>query len=153
MSQELLAKKADPCMSEQFENVLKVNETFYRALESGDLDLMEEVWVKDERAKCVHPGWPMLFGWEAIRQSWKNIFDSGGPLKIQVSNIIAEISEDLAWVTCIEHISHVIRDEIQVSLAQTTNIFERHGSRWFMIHHHASPIPVPRGRMKEEKLQ
>ncbi|HEX3033526.1 MAG TPA: nuclear transport factor 2 family protein [Thermodesulfobacteriota bacterium] len=140
-------------MSKQFEEVLKVNEIFYQALESGALDLMEEVWVKDERAKCAHPGWPMLFGWEAIRQSWKNIFDAGGPMQIRISHVTGEVSEDLAWVTCIEHISHKIRDQIQTSLAQTTNIFERHGSRWLMIHHHASPIPVPRGSMREEKLQ
>ena len=140
-------------MSEQFENVLRVNEVFYRALETGDLDLMEKVWVKDERAKCVHPGWPMLFGWEAIRQSWKNIFDLGGPMKIQTSNAAVEISHDLAWVTCIEQISHLIRDQIETTLAQATNIFERHGSTWLIIHHHASPIPMPRRGMTEEKLQ
>jgi Ketosteroid isomerase homolog len=137
----------------KFEDVLQVNGTFYLALETGNLDLMEQIWVKDQRAKCVHPGWPMLFGWEAIRQSWERIFDSGGPLKIQVSNVTVEVSEELAWVTCIEHISHQIRDQIETNLAQTTNIFERHGSLWLMIHHHASPIPVPRGSMKEDKLQ
>ncbi|MCI0454935.1 MAG: nuclear transport factor 2 family protein [Candidatus Dadabacteria bacterium] len=140
-------------MSEEFKEVLSVNERFYDALQSGRLDLMEEVWVKEQRAKCAHPGWPMLFGWEAIKQSWKNIFDSGGPTKIRISNVTGEISGDLAWVTCIEHISHVIRDQVQVSMAQATNIFERHGSLWLMIHHHASPMPTPRGRLADEKLQ
>jgi ketosteroid isomerase-like protein len=140
-------------MSNQFEDVVKVNEAFYAALESGDLALMEKVWFKDSRAKCVHPGWPMLLGWEAIRQSWKNIFDSGGPTKIQISNINVEISENMAWVTCIEHITHIVRQKVHKSLAQATNIFERHDSRWFMVHHHASPIPTMGGDMTEEKLQ
>ncbi len=135
----------------QSEEVLRINEKFYRALENGKLDLMEEVWLKDPRAKCVHPGWPMLWGWEAIRQSWKNIFDSGVPAKIQISNVSAEVSGDLAWVTCIEHVSYLIRDRIQINLAQATNIFERQGSRWLMIHHHASPMPVP--NKVDEKLQ
>jgi len=140
-------------MSEQFEDVLKVNETFYLALESGDMDLMEDIWIKDSRAKCVHPGWPLLLGWETIRLSWKNIFDSGGPAKIQVSNIEAEISGNIAWLTCIEHITHIVKDQVHKSLAQATNIFEHPGSRWFMIHHHASPIPMLEGSMTEEKLQ
>jgi ketosteroid isomerase-like protein len=135
----------------QSEDVLRINEKFYRALENGKLDLMEEVWLKDPRAKCVHPGWPMLWGWEAIRQSWKNIFDSGIPAKIQISNVSAEVSGDLAWVACIEHVSYLIRDRIQINLAQATNIFERQGSRWLMIHHHASPMPVP--NKVDEKLQ
>jgi hypothetical protein len=129
-------------MSEQFEEVLRVNETSYKALQSGDLDLMESVWMKDERAKCVHPGWPMLFGWESIRQSWKNIFDSGSLVKIQVLNINTEIHGDIAWITCIEYITHVVGNQIHKSLAQATNIFERHGSHWFMIHHHASSVPM-----------
>jgi ketosteroid isomerase-like protein len=135
----------------QSEEVLRINEKFYRALENGKLDLMEEIWLKDPRAKCVHPGWPMLWGWEAIRQSWKNIFDSGVPAKIQISNVSAEVSGDLAWVTCIEHVSYLIRDRIQINLAQATNIFERQGSRWLMIHHHASPMPV--SNKADEKLQ
>jgi ketosteroid isomerase-like protein len=138
-------------MPEQFEEVLRVNERFYQALESGNLDLMKEVWVKDPRAKCVHPGWPMLLGWEAIRQSWKNIFDLGGPIKIQISNVAVEISGDLAWVTCIEHVSYIIGGQIQINLAQATNIFERQGSIWLMIHHHASLMPVP--KKVDEKLQ
>ncbi|MBI2485514.1 MAG: nuclear transport factor 2 family protein [Deltaproteobacteria bacterium] len=140
-------------MSEQFEDVLKVNESFYLALENGDLALMEEVWIKDSRAKCVHPAWPMLLGWETIKRSWKNIFDSGGPAKIQISNINMEISGNLAWLTCIEHITHIVKDQVHKSLAQTTNIFEHHGSRWFIIHHHASPIPMLEGSLTEEKLQ
>ena len=140
-------------MSEDFKEVLSVNEVFYKALVDGNLGLMEEVWVKDPRAKCVHPGWPILLGWEAIRQSWKNIFDSGGPTKIQISNVTIEISGDLAWIACIEHISHVIRDQVQINMAQATNIFERHGSDWLMIHHHASPMPMPRGKIVAEKLQ
>jgi ketosteroid isomerase-like protein len=136
---------------EQSEQVLRINEKFYQALENGKLDLMEEIWLKDERAKCVHPGWPMLWGWEAIRQSWKNIFDSGVPIKVQISNVATEVSGDLAWVTCIEHVSYVIRDQIQINMAQATNIFENQGSRWLMVHHHASPMPVP--KTADAKLQ
>ena len=115
-------------MSQEFKEVLSVNEMFYKALGSRNLGLMEEAWIKNPRAKCVHPGWPILLGWEAIKQSWKNIFDSGGPTKIQISNVNVEMSGDLAWITCIEHISYVIRDQVQINMAQATNIFECLGS-------------------------
>jgi len=124
------------------EDVLAANKRFYEALESGNMELMEEVWVKDSRAKCVHPGWPMLWGWEAIKQSWINIFRSGGPTEIKISNVSVEVSEKLAWVTCIEHIGHAVGDQIRTALAQTTNIYEKHGSQWLIIQHHASVIPM-----------
>ena len=31
--------------------------------------LAEGLWLKTEDAKCVHPGWPIIFGWEKIRES------------------------------------------------------------------------------------
>ncbi|HEX3036302.1 MAG TPA: hypothetical protein VHT73_14485 [Thermodesulfobacteriota bacterium] len=50
----------------EYEEVLKVNQKFYDALGTRDLELMDAVWVKGARPGCVHPGWIMLRGWEAI---------------------------------------------------------------------------------------
>jgi len=44
------------------EQILEVNERFYKALGTRDLDLMGTVFVHDERAGCTHPGWLMLRG-------------------------------------------------------------------------------------------
>ena len=82
------------------EEVLKVNQRFYEALGRRDLELMGTVWVKDSRAGCVHPGWIMLQGWEAIRQSWENVFDPRDQLNIRLSNVNVEVRGDVAWVTC-----------------------------------------------------
>ena len=133
--------------SERKDQVHKANDTFYAALRNGDLDRMNEVWLKGSESKCVHPGWPMIYGWEAIKESWKNIFEAGGLSDIEVSDISVEVSGTLAWVICIEKIGHRVGDEIQFGYAQSTNVFEYKGSSWKMVIHHASPIPVPRAEM------
>ena len=56
------------------EQVVEANLKFYFALESLDVDLMEEVWATDASAICIHPGWTRLAGWENIRASWEQIF-------------------------------------------------------------------------------
>src|SRR4029079_1613206 len=56
--------------------VADTNEAFYRAISSGDFAAMEELWFPAEWAECVHPGWTSLRGWEAVRDSWKMLFDS-----------------------------------------------------------------------------
>ena len=43
--------------------VRDVNQKFYLALESLDLEAMENLWLHHEMVRCVHPGWPMLAGW------------------------------------------------------------------------------------------
>lgn len=129
------------------DSVREANEMFYEALGSRDIGLMKEVWVRDSKSKCVHPGWPMLYGWEAIEESWKNIFDAGGIADLEVSDVRVQVSGQLAWVICIEKIGHRAGDEIRVGYAQSINVFECTDSSWHLVIHHASPIPAPRGGM------
>ena len=136
------------------EQVISANESFYEAIRESDLERMKALWVKGDEAKCVHPGWPMLYGWESVGDSWKSIFDSGGPIGIELSDISAEVSGDVAWVICIEKISHRLGDEVQTGFAQSTNIFVRQGSTWLLSVHHASPMPTPAGESSSgERLQ
>ncbi|SPL98657.1 Alternative dihydrofolate reductase 3 [[Actinomadura] parvosata subsp. kistnae] len=40
-----------------------VNQEFYAAIESADLDKMTEIWAEDttdDQVSCVHPGWTLL---------------------------------------------------------------------------------------------
>jgi ketosteroid isomerase-like protein len=128
--------------SSDYEEVIKANERFYKALGTRDLELMDTVWIKDSRAGCVHPGWVMLQGWQAIRQSWENVFDPSDQVDIKLSGISVEIKGDVAWLTCIQELTYINRDPIMMNVSQSTNIFERHDSGWLMVLHHASPIPI-----------
>ena len=47
---------------------------------------------------------------------------------------------DLAWVTCTENILSHTRGQIAVTRLVATNVFERVGRQWRMVHHHASHI-------------
>lgn len=127
------------------EEVLEANSRFYKALRDADLVSLQEVWTDGPTAKCVHPGWPMLYGWEAIKESWKNIFQAGPPAEIEISDAKAYVSGDLAWVICIEKIIQRAGSETRLGYAQSTNVYERCGSSWRLVIHHASPVPVPAG--------
>ena len=56
------------------EHVVEANLKFYFALESQDIDLMDEVWATDASAICVLPGQTRLAGWENIRANWEQMF-------------------------------------------------------------------------------
>ena len=137
------------------ELVLEVNERFYQALGTRDLDLMGTVFVHDERAGCTHPGWLMLRGWEAIRQSWENVFDPEDQLQIKLHNVTVDIAGDAACVTCIQELTYVRRDPVMMNVSVSTNIFEKTEAGWLMVIHHASPIPftTEERESEESKLQ
>lgn len=135
-------------------DINQANEDFYQAIRERDLERMKGLWVNGEEAKCVHPGWPMLYGWDSVGESWKSIFENGGPIDIELSDINTQVSGDVAWVICIEKISHRLGDEVQTGFAQSTNIFVREGESWLLSVHHASPMPAPPGESESgESLQ
>ena len=118
----------------------EANTRFYRAFETLDLAQMDRVWAHDEHVACVHPGWPLLTGWAAVRESWQAIFANTAEMNFTVSDVRAVASGALGWVTCTENILSAADDRLSVTSILATNIFERRPDGWRMIQHHASHI-------------
>jgi ketosteroid isomerase-like protein len=120
-------------------DVEAANEQFYRAFEALDMRAMEQVWAHGEHVKCVHPGWPLLTGWAAVRESWESIFTNTEEMRFTLSNVRATVGGELAWVTCTENILSEVSGRVSVTTILATNLFERAGG-WRLVHHHASHI-------------
>lgn len=118
----------------------EANARFYRAFEALDLTEMDQVWSHGEHVRCVHPGWAMLEGWEAVRQSWEAIFKDSREMRFSLGDVQARVGGDLGWVTCAENILSQVRGNIAVTTLIATNVFERRGAEWRMVLHHASHI-------------
>jgi ketosteroid isomerase-like protein len=121
--------------------VLEANAAFYTALNRGSLEAMTDIWFPADWAECVHPGWTAIRGWEAIRESWRLIFDGTARVAIAATDVRLRIIGDVAWASCLERIASADDDQIQTSLAHATNLFVRHDGQWRMVVHHASIVP------------
>lgn len=116
------------------------NARFYHAFEALDLAAMDAVWAHDDGAKCVHPGWPLLSGWDAVRESWQAIFQNTEEMRFTISDVHVVHVGDVGWVTCTENILSDVRGRVAVTSILATNLFVRDATGWRMMHHHASPI-------------
>jgi ketosteroid isomerase-like protein len=122
--------------------VLEANEAFYLALSRQDLDAMDAVWLPTEWVECIHPGWSILRGWAAIRDSWESIFRSPARLTAEVDDVRVRVAGDVAWVSCTERIAALSSDQLDTSLAQATNVFVALGGAWKLVVHHASAVAL-----------
>lgn len=121
------------------EGVREANARFYDALSRLDLEAMDRLWLHAPFVRCVHPGWELLIGWEAVRASWEGIFHNTSGHAVEAGDVQVRVAGGLGWVGCIERITF----RRGTSFTAATNLFQAvdHGFR--MVLHHASVIPVP----------
>lgn len=122
------------------DSVRRANRGFYDAFESLDRERMATVWLRSPRVQCTHPGWKRLSGFEAVLESWTRIFENTLSMRFTVEDEEIALMGDLAWVVCTEVIRSQTLDGPAVSRVEATNVFERHGDRWLLVHHHGSPV-------------
>jgi len=127
-------------MTEQRSEILAANEAFYRAFEKKDIDAMSAVWSQGTSSLCVHPGWNILRGWKQVNNSWVKIFQNTPYIEINTDVISIEIRENIAYVVLVENVMQVIKGSRMEAQSLATNVFEFLGGKWYLVHHHASPV-------------
>ena len=127
-------------MSDPRAEIAAANTRFYEAFEALDIDRMDAVWAHGEHVTCVHPGWPLLAGWTAVRESWAAIFGNTEEMRFTISDVRVVATREAGVVTCTENILSGVSGRIGVTTVLATNIFARGPEGWRMILHHASHV-------------
>ncbi len=119
-------------MSGDSESVIAANDAFYRAFAAHDLAAMAAAWSSAENIACVHPGWDVIGGREAVLSSWRDILSSPAAPMIEWENEQAFVVGDVALVVC--------HELVEGARLVATNTFVREAGGWKIIHHQASPL-------------
>ena len=120
--------------------VLEVNTNFYRAFESLDIQRMAVVWARADHVRCVHPGWSLLSGWEAVKASWELIFSNTKEIRFTLTDVRVQIRGTVAWVILTENLLSQVQQDVTATSILATNIYEKTNGIWQMVHHHASHV-------------
>ncbi len=124
--------------------VRTANERFYAAIETGDLDAMQALWVDDEACVCVHPGAVPVRGPGAIGRSWALLMAGTAYLQFVLTDVEVSLREDVATVTCTENVltaeegGHL--DPFAAGQVVSTNVFVLTAEGWRLWVRHASPV-------------
>jgi ketosteroid isomerase-like protein len=127
-------------MSNERTEVLAANEAFYRAFEKKDIEAMSVIWSQGTGSLCIHPGRNVLRGWREIELSWSQIFRNTKYIEIETEIIAVEIRGTIAYVILLEKLLQIVGGRSVQAESIATNIFEQMASKWYLVHHHGSPI-------------
>ena len=124
--------------SQMFPTPDEAESAFYDAFERSDLAAMMAVWAADDDIVCVHPQGPRLVGFEAVRESWTQIFASGTALRIRTVDSRRYMGSTMAVHSVVEMLSSP-GEQGASSPVFATNVYVLTENGWRMTVHHASP--------------
>ncbi len=111
---------------------LAANEAFYDAFNQKDAALMDAVWAATPDVTCIHPGWNLLQGREAVLESWRNILSNPGQPRVVTGGATVSVHGPLAVVIC--------RELVAGSPLVATNVFLLEEESWKLLHHQSGPV-------------
>jgi len=111
---------------------------FYDAFERSDVAAMMAVWAADDDIVCVHPQGPRLVGFEAVRESWMQIFASGTSIRIRTVDSRRYLGSTMAVHAVVEMLSAPGEQGTSAPVC-ATNVYVLTENGWRMTVHHASP--------------
>lgn len=115
---------------------------FYDAIERADLEAMMTIWADDEEVVCIHPAGQRLSGHAAVRESWRQVFESGSRLHVRVSHTVRWSSALMAVHNVLETL-YLGDDPTPHGPMLATNVFIRGAKGWRLLSHHASVASEP----------
>ena len=127
------------------EHVKAANQAFYEAFSGRDMKRMDQIWAHEPHVHVIHlRSKEVLSGWEAVRKSWEETFAGFEQVTVAMPDAQVRVGQDVAWIVGHEHLQgRRPGGEVVTGRVLATNVFEKRGDRWLMVHHHASRPPTP----------
>jgi len=92
------------------QEILAAHRSFYDAIETADLELMESLWMDDPRVSCVHPAARPVFGADHVLRSWAMLMAQIEYIQFFLTDVKVTVFPDeaeqpvAALVVCLENI-------------------------------------------------
>jgi len=127
------------------DEVRKVSEQFYAALNRmaiGERGTMADIWSNSASATAMHPIGGCDVGWEAICASFDQVADLASNGKVELKDRLIRVVGDVAYEVGIEHGELTMGGHHATIEHRVTNIYERQGGTWKLVHHHTDTSPA-----------
>lgn len=130
----------------RIEEVSAANQAYYAALEAGDLDAMEALWLDGPAAgsvSAIYPGSPAVHGRREVLRTFAVLMANTPYIQFILTDLHVAVAGDTAFVSCTENVltpgarSGAV---FAAGRAVATKVFLRVDGQWRLWQHHASPV-------------
>lgn len=126
------------------DEVRRASAAFYEALNrmaNGDDTKMQDVWMKGDGVSAQHPIGGRDMGSDTVLASFSKVAEiaTGGDIRLEDQSINA--GSDMAVETGVEIGTLIIAGREAKIHQRVTNVFQRQGGAWKLVHHHTDLSP------------
>lgn len=125
---------------------------FYKAFNTGDIELMEQCWLNTDEISMDNPIGGIRRGWDEIKGGYVKIFSGKAKVYVEFYDYSIHSSGNMLFATGRER-GYFRNKGIEIPLAiRTTRIFTKIDQQWKQIHHHGSIDKPESLRMYQEAI-
>jgi ketosteroid isomerase-like protein len=132
-------------MMSAVDEVHAASQAFYAALNkmaNGDATAMASVWSHTPDVTAMHPIGGRDLGWPAVRHSFEQVAAIATEGRIQLVQQTVHAFGDMGYETGTEKGEATFGGQRVEIEHRVTNVYERQGALWKMIHHHTDLSPA-----------
>lgn len=121
------------------DEVRKASEQFYAALNrmaKGDSSELGGIWSHSATVTAMHPIGGREVGWDAVRASFDRVAQLASDGRVELKDQLIRIAGDIAYEMGVEYGQVTLAGQNASIEHRVTNIYERDGGTWKMVHHH-----------------
>jgi ketosteroid isomerase-like protein len=130
-------------MTQTYNTPQEAEDTFYDALDEGDLNQLLSVWAESDDIVCLLPMHPMIQGRQGVVDEFTHLFSQGHGVSLAIAH--------LGWIEMDDIAIHQVEETIQDPPPDTpapppfygTNIYRKDKTGWRLIVHQNAPTPPP----------
>ena len=115
------------------------------ALDAADINLASQVWRTSPQITLIHPA-GHAHGWDEIKGFYNYFGANFSERKLTARDVSVHVNRDTAWAEFYWHFTaKQNKDNAAVeSDGRSTQIYEKAGDRWELVHeHYSSPVVTP----------
>jgi ketosteroid isomerase-like protein len=127
------------------DGVRETSKKFYAGLNSmanGNSGPLADVWSHGTQVTAMHPIGGRETGWTAVRGSFEGVARLASKGNIELKDQFIRVVGGLAYEVGIEKGEFLLAGERVIIEHRVTNIYEKEGGTWKMVHHHTDISPA-----------
>jgi Ketosteroid isomerase homolog len=126
-------------ISDNQQEPLQALAQFYCALNSRDIEMMQQNWANSVEAAMDNPLGGIKRGWSEIKTTYEKLFGSKGAYRFEFYDYTLHQTGDLFYVVGRERGELDIGGKPMRMAIRTSRIFRRDAEKkWRQVHHHGS---------------